>query len=209
MTLWKPPVALAGAACVTLSLCLFIPMLGTVHTIPHFVEESSVRIVAIPPEAKRELDESPVPAPEGAVVQAPTTSGAVMNLPNLSLASDVQVPALPGLSNLSLSLPSAPEPGMAAPVAPAFDKPPQVLTRLDPYYPVEARQSGTEGRVLIRVLIDEDGRVEEAEVVESQPAGVFDAAALKAIRGWRFSPAQRLGQPVAVRVDIPVSFKLD
>lgn len=209
MILWKPPVALAGAALVTLSLCLFIPMLGTVQRVSPFKEGSSVRIVAIPPEAKRVLDESPVPVPDGAVVQAPTTLGAVMNLPDFSLPTDVQVPALPGLPNLSLSLPTAPEPGMAAPVAPAFDKPPQVLTRLDPYYPVEARQSGTEGSVLVRVLIDEEGRVEEAEVIESEPAGVFDAAALKAIRGWRFSPAQRLGQPVAVRVDIPVSFRLD
>lgn len=173
------------------------------------VRKSSVRIVAIPPESRRQLERPAAPVTGGSMAQAPTIPGTTMNLPDLSLPFDVQLPAPQGLPSLSLSRPSAPEPGMAAPPAAVFDKPPQVLTRLDPHYPLEARRSGTEGHVLVRVLIDEDGRVEEAEIVESEPTGVFDAAALKAIRGWRFSPATRLGQPVAVRVDIPVSFRMD
>lgn len=198
-----------GATGITFAFCLFIPMLGTMHTTLTSINDTPVRIVAMPPETRRELDLTPPTKQGGPSLHAPSVSGAPLSLPTLSLATDIQIPALPGPSSLSLAAPSAPESGITAPAVTTFDKPPRVLTRLDPFYPTEARRSGTEGCDLVRVLVDEDGRAAKTEVVESQPAGVFDAAALKAIRGWRFSPAQRFGHSVAVRIDIPISFKLD
>ncbi|WP_338667914.1 energy transducer TonB [Pseudodesulfovibrio methanolicus] len=138
--------------------------------------------------------------------------GRTLALPALSGPTDMPVAAMEGLpdaSSLSLSAPKGPGAAAAGPGQPIFDRPPRVLTRLDPYYPPSARRTGTEGHVLVRVLVDEYGRVEEAKVVESQPAGVFDDAALESVRGWTFSPATRLGRPVAVRIDIPIRFRLD
>lgn len=209
MTLWKPPAALLGAAGITIAFCLLIPMLGTQLNAPLRLEDNPVPVVVVPPEIKQRIASGGGNTASVSPIPSPSAPGLPLSVPTLPATSGVPLPALSGPSELSLAAPSAPTGGLFEPGAPAFDKPPQVLTRLDPYYPPSARRTGTEGQVLVRVLVDENGRVENADVIRSEPAGVFDAAALKAIRGWRFSPAQRAGQPVAVRIDIPISFRLD
>jgi|GEM_PF-6713570 len=65
--------------------------------------------------------------------------------------------------------------------------------------------SGFNGKVLIRFVIDQGGRVEDAELVAG--SGLSDAAALSvinAVRGWVFNPARRKGFPMRVEVVIPV-----
>jgi len=57
-------------------------------------------------------------------------------------------------------------------------------------YPPAARAAGTEGYVVVRYDIDAEGRVINPTVVEAQPAGVFDAAALETVSSWRFRPAR-------------------
>ncbi|BCS88081.1 energy transducer TonB [Pseudodesulfovibrio sediminis] len=209
MTLWKVPTAFLGAVGITIAFCLLIPMLGTNRDAPLRLEENPVPVVIVPPEVKQRIASGGGTTASVAPVHSPSIPGLPLPVPTLPATGDVPLPALSGPSGLSLAAPAAPTGGMFEPGAPAFDKPPQVLTRLDPYYPPAARRTGTEGQVLIRVLVDENGRVESADVIRSEPAGVFDAAAIKAVRGWRFSPAQRAGQPVAVRIDIPISFRLD
>jgi TonB family protein len=56
-------------------------------------------------------------------------------------------------------------------------------------YPQSARRRGIEGRVDVACLIDSNGRVAEAEVVEAAPVGVFERKALDAARSMRFWPA--------------------
>ena len=43
-----------------------------------------------------------------------------------------------------------------------------------------------EGRVMVEYEIDPDGNAVDPRVVESEPSDVFNGAALKAIRGWKF-----------------------
>ncbi|WP_434385727.1 energy transducer TonB [Melittangium boletus] len=86
---------------------------------------------------------------------------------------------------------------------------PRVLEQVRPHYPRRARSEGIEGRVLVRLIIGVDGRVEpdSPRVVESVVA--LDAAALEAVRQWRFTPALgHQGRPVRVIVEIPVQFTL-
>ena len=65
-----------------------------------------------------------------------------------------------------------------------------MLVRIDPMdYPAAARRSGVEGRVGVECLIDSNGRVAEAKVVESEPPGVFDSVALEAARSMQYYPA--------------------
>lgn len=56
--------------------------------------------------------------------------------------------------------------------------------------------------------ITEQGRVEDAHVERSAGHPDLDQAALEAVRRWRFEPARRSGEPVAVVVVLPVEFKL-
>lgn len=77
-----------------------------------------------------------------------------------------------------------------------------------PNYPLEALQAGIEGRVLIRVYIEENGRVATASIHSTSGSTSLDNAALSAVRDWRFEPAQRGGEPAAHEVIIPVRFSI-
>lgn len=75
------------------------------------------------------------------------------------------------------------------------NRPLQLLSGGEPSYPAEARQNGVEGYVMVRYDVTADGKVANAMVVESRPAGTFEAAALQAVQSWVFKPALRNGVP--------------
>jgi TonB family protein len=75
-------------------------------------------------------------------------------------------------------------------------------------YPKQAKEKGVEGTVTIRVFIDRDGEVLDAEVVKGIGYGCDESARL-AIFYHRFKPGLQRGQRVKVQMDIPVEFKLE
>lgn len=80
------------------------------------------------------------------------------------------------------------------------------LVRVEPRYPERALARGLEGRVLVEFTIGRSGAVSEARVIASEPPGVFDAAALEAVRQWRYTPRVVDGEPVqqrGLRIAIP------
>jgi len=90
-----------------------------------------------------------------------------------------------------------------------LDRPPRGVGAIHPEYPREARRQGIEGQVRLRLRIDEEGRVREAEVLEGQPAGVFDDSTLTAFKAAYYAPALRNGRPVRAEIEIRVVFRLD
>jgi TonB family protein len=62
------------------------------------------------------------------------------------------------------------------------------------------------GRVVLEVETEANGQVRAARILSSEPAGLFDAAALAIARGSRLSPAYRDGQPVAATALIALPF---
>jgi len=78
-----------------------------------------------------------------------------------------------------------------------------------PKYPDTARRDGKEGRVLLRVLVNEEGRSASVEVNRSSGVEVLDQAALEAIKRWRFTPARVGEKPVDSWVRIPIDFRLN
>ena len=83
---------------------------------------------------------------------------------------------------------------------------PLKLHDVAPVYPELARGARVQGVVIIRCVIDTDGRVAEAEVVRSVP--LLDAAALEAVRQWIYRPTLLNGGPVAVVMTVTVQFRL-
>jgi len=77
-----------------------------------------------------------------------------------------------------------------------------------PAYPENARREGREGRVLLRVLIDEQGKSKTVEVTRSSGSAALDRAAREAISRWRFDPAYSGEKPVETWVNIPIDFRL-
>ena len=94
----------------------------------------------------------------------------------------------------------------AALVPPAWGRP--GLANAPPAYPLAARRSGAEGRVVLRVRVSADGAVETVRVAVSSGHELLDEAARRGVAGWRFVPGRLAGVPVAASVDVPVVFRL-
>jgi periplasmic protein TonB len=82
-------------------------------------------------------------------------------------------------------------------------------TNRAPIYPDLARRRGEQGRVLLRVNVSADGTPLDVAVLDTSGHQSLDAAALSAIRQWRFVPATQAGRAVPAEADVPVRFRLD
>lgn len=91
----------------------------------------------------------------------------------------------------------------------AFDEPPELVEFVTPEYPELARQAGFEGTVKVRVLVDEEGRVIEADLLSGDAWPTIEKAALAAAMKCLFKPATQRSIPVKARVMIPFEFRLD
>ena len=77
-----------------------------------------------------------------------------------------------------------------------------------PDYPDSARREGREGRVLLRVLVDEHGRSKKVEINSSSGSEALDRAATEALQRWRFHPARYGDQALESWLRIPIEFRL-
>ncbi len=88
-------------------------------------------------------------------------------------------------------------------------RPPVLVSAAPLSYPASAQQAGVEGFVRVSYRVEADGRVSNVRVIDGQPAGVFDAAAVAAVSAWRFSPALVDGRATAVEYrESTLTFKL-
>ena len=85
--------------------------------------------------------------------------------------------------------------------------PPRILNHFNPDFSEVARATKSQGTVLVRAVIDDQGVPTQLKIVKALGMGLDDAA-VDCVQQWRFAPAKRDDKPVAVRVDIEVSFKL-
>lgn len=76
-------------------------------------------------------------------------------------------------------------------------------------YPDYARKRGINGHVLLNLLIDTKGAVQDVRLLSSEPAGIFDQVAMESVRDWSFDPAQYKGRPVKIWVKQKISFNLN
>jgi protein TonB len=84
---------------------------------------------------------------------------------------------------------------------------PKLIYRPEPEYSEEARKAKYQGVVVIDCTVGPDGRVREMRVSKSLGMGL-DEKAMEALKQWKFEPARKDGQPVAVLVSIEVNFRL-
>ena len=104
-------------------------------------------------------------------------------------------------------------PAPPAPSAPAKVVPPSFnadyLKNPPPVYPSAARRQGQQGRAILRVLVNVNGMADQVEIRKGSGFGALDAAALEAVKQWRFIPARQGDQPVAAWVLVPITFTLE
>lgn len=89
------------------------------------------------------------------------------------------------------------------------DKVPEILFKPRMTYPPAAHAEGIEGSVTLKILIDENGTVREAVVIDSNPTGVFEESVINDVKKWRFRSAMYRGKAVPVWVKEKVTFELD
>jgi TonB family protein len=75
-----------------------------------------------------------------------------------------------------------------------------------PQYPESARKRGIEGWVELAFTVQPNGSVDDVEVRNASPADVFDDAAMRAVRQWKFEPVVRNGEKVQQRAMIRLKF---
>jgi protein TonB len=88
------------------------------------------------------------------------------------------------------------------------DQPP-VVTRMPITYPERAKQREIEGRVVVSLQVNKEGRVTNTKILEATPPGVFEQAVRQAVQNWSFQPARYQGRPVQVWVNVPIPFRLN
>lgn len=88
-------------------------------------------------------------------------------------------------------------------------RPPRLLMKSALEYPSEARQNSVSGFVMLKILVNVSGGVDNVQVEQSEPQGIFDAAASRSVRAWKFEPAIVKGQIVAAWTLQKIKFELN
>jgi protein TonB len=83
---------------------------------------------------------------------------------------------------------------------------PKKIKDVAPAYPADAESARVQGPVVCEIVIDQDGNVMAARVVQSLP--MLDQAALDAVKQWKYMPTLMNGVPTPVFATITVNFSL-
>ena len=177
-----------------------------------------------PPPVEKKL-EPPLPPPPPKKVKlvkkvqitAPPQPILVSNAPLVSPAEPVAPPPSP--VRVPESVVEAP-PGPPQPVAAAPESAPGPVIlssdlavacpqRTPPEYPTLSRRLKEQGRVVLRVELDEGGSIAAARVLESSGFKRLDDAGLAAVKKWHCNPATRRGEPVRAVALQPFDFILE
>ena len=185
-------VALIGSLSLHLIAFAFIPQIDIYG---YKTDQEEIDVIEIPPE----ID---IPPPPKAIERP--------KIPVESLDEDVEEEETIEDTSFNpddmLNAPPPPPPGSGDFYV--FDKAPKPKRMVKPEYPKMARQAEIEGIVVLKVTIDERGRVVKASVVKTD-SEVFNQAAIEAMEQWTFAPAEQSGNPVKATVTIPLRFSLN
>jgi periplasmic protein TonB len=175
---------------------------------------SPIDMSPVPVVAPTERDRAEALAAELAVLQTAGTRAAppvraataadamALNRPAAAVQSELTASRQDAKSSLT-------EPG-ALPPAPSYfaagslDPGPKPLSDINPDYPARAGQQ--QGVVVLRLLINEQGVVDNVAVVRATPLGYFEESALEAFGKALFSPGKLLGVSVKSQITIEVEF---
>jgi protein TonB len=206
---WRlPPERLAGLGFVLTLHAAALYGLWQHRLIPSPLEAATlfVNFIAPPaPEKKEEPKRPPPPKPKS--IEKPQPRQIVAETPVVA-PTDYVAPPPPEKPVPALVIEAPPMPLPVGPVALAAELSVACPERSAPAYPAQSRRFGETGVVVLRVELDETGRVAVARVSSSSGHVRLDDAALGAVKTWRCTPALRNGQPVRAVALQPFKFIL-
>ena len=84
------------------------------------------------------------------------------------------------------------------------------LVRIEPQYPRKAAMQKIEGWVTLQFNITPAGTVSDVQILDSKPPKIFDRAAIKALRKWKYRPKTENGKPVEQKnLKVQLKFTLE
>jgi TonB family protein len=98
-------------------------------------------------------------------------------------------------------------PGAAAVYMPNADA--SELNNPKPPYPAISRRLGEQGRVILKACVSSIGGIDSLNLIKSSGFDRLDRIALETVRRWKFIPARRGQQPVAMCYQLPIQFTLE
>ena len=212
-TLIASIVAHACAACAL----LFTTVLATAELPSPRDAATFVNVIAAPPpRAAPPLRARAVPAPnpDAAPLTSPDGVRAEVERP---VPTDAGEPVPDGVmsglgSDAGLGFPNEPPPPPPSAVrlptrVGGVIQQPRKIVDVAPVYPRLAQTAGVGGIVIIEATIDEEGNVRDTRVIRSVP--LLDAAAVAAVRQWRFTPTVLNGQAIPVLMTVTVNFQIN
>jgi protein TonB len=200
---------IVGAAVLTLAFFLVLPLMQAISTGP--VADTIVQAIDTanlppppppPPEEEKEEEQEPEEKPPELTEEAPP-----LDLSQLELALN------PGFGgdglggDFAVKLDTAVAAGATSDALFSMadlDQKPRAIYQTSPSISATMRKK-TPGTVYVIFVVDERGKVEDP-IVQSSTDPVFDAAALSAVKQWKFEPGKRNGQSVKFRMRVPVTF---
>ena len=115
-----------------------------------------------------------------------------MNMPDIKSVLRSSGPAVGGMGGVALDSDVTP------------------LVRIEPQYPRKAAMQSIEGWVLLKFDISPAGTVGNIEILGSKPGRIFDRAAIRALRKWKYRPKMEDGKPVEQKnLKIKLDFTLE
>ena len=85
--------------------------------------------------------------------------------------------------------------------------PPRLSEVANPYYTPEARKKKIEGTVTLAIVVNQKGDVTDAKVVKGLGYGL-DENAIVAVKEWKYTPTEKDGEPIAVKMEVTIDFYL-
>jgi protein TonB len=158
--------------------------------------------------------------PEAPKPETPVPQAVPKTVPVVKKAVPRPIPVEPPVRSdlaeraIAVAPPPASPPAAATP-APQVAASPKTISGVEylqaprPDYPPSSRRLGEEGKVMLRVLVNDKGRAEKADIQKSSGFPQLDEAARQAVMRAVFKPYVEDGKPQAVFAIIPIRFQLD
>lgn len=147
--------------------------------------QEALQAAAAPPATPAPANETPAAASSESTAEAPATAAA--QLDDANSADSAAEPARPETVSITAL---------------------RRTNYVPPKYPRGAQRRNQTGFVDVIFAVEPDGTVGEVEVYGAEPEGVFDEAAVEAVRQWEFEPVVEDGTAVSKRVAVRMSFNL-
>ena len=206
-----------------LNLAMLTLMPGLIHSTPElrkdFENIDGMSVIRVKrneaPVTKRKPKKAP-PKPEKTKKQLLKTKTVYMNKPvqqkirlpfqlNPKLPVGAQTLEMPPMEMMSINAPDL----KTSYGSHEIDNPLTPIVKIPPVYPMRARRRAIEGWVKVNFLVNEQGNVENVNIIEADPENIFEQSVIRCVSKWRFKPGTVDGVPVKTLAETTVKFELN